>query len=411
MYHLQAFPYFYVPYHDDLPQEPEAASAYVRRLALALNAALNMTGASKAGVGGPGDPVQGANDETPAPGAARATSRQRVFGAALVRGTAFYGYAPDESLWVKIAMYDPKDVGRAASLLLAGAVLGRFWQPHESHVPYLLQLKVDLNLQGMGWLTLRTAKFRTPLPETFSRNRPGWATPATIQLSEPLSPPAASASNAPIWTEASTPSEMVWGGLTAPSRQSTCDLEVDGRVEDVTNRAALVRVPLQEASESTRMVESLAPMWEEEERRCGGAIPSPPPELPRTPQQLGHAAELLRAQFKEAEGAQLAAMQSGVEPGKSLSPEAGGQQEGPEVGSRGSGPTSSSVRVRSPLLAHTQAANDATLASELFFGAGGAAAKAGSGPVVENYDTFVDEAIVQTQLTMQPQPAEAVSPI
>lgn len=41
-----------------------------------------------------------------------------------------------------------------------GAVMGRSWQPHESHIPYLLQLKIDFNLAGMGWLRLGRARFR-----------------------------------------------------------------------------------------------------------------------------------------------------------------------------------------------------------------------------------------------------------
>jgi len=39
-------------------------------------------------------------------------------------------------------------------------VMGRAWQPHESHLPYLLQLKIDFNLSGMGWLRLSAARFR-----------------------------------------------------------------------------------------------------------------------------------------------------------------------------------------------------------------------------------------------------------
>lgn len=38
--------------------------------------------------------------------------------------------------------------------------MNRIWQPHESHVPYLLQLKIDFNLAGMGWLRLSAARFR-----------------------------------------------------------------------------------------------------------------------------------------------------------------------------------------------------------------------------------------------------------
>ena len=39
--------------------------------------------------------------------------------------------------------------------------MGRAWQPHESHIPYLLQLKIDFNLAGMGWLRLGQARFRS----------------------------------------------------------------------------------------------------------------------------------------------------------------------------------------------------------------------------------------------------------
>jgi hypothetical protein len=34
-------------------------------------------------------------------------------------------------------------VGRAAQLLLSGAVLGRRFQPYEAHIPYLLQIKAS----------------------------------------------------------------------------------------------------------------------------------------------------------------------------------------------------------------------------------------------------------------------------
>ena len=42
----------------------------------------------------------------------------------------------------------------------AGGILGRRFQPHESHVPYLLQVKVDFNLYGMGFMRLSRVLFR-----------------------------------------------------------------------------------------------------------------------------------------------------------------------------------------------------------------------------------------------------------
>ncbi len=53
-----------------------------------------------------------------------------------------------------LCRYNPTDVGRAAKLLQAGGVMGKSLQPYEAHVPFLLQLKIDLNLAGMGWLHL-----------------------------------------------------------------------------------------------------------------------------------------------------------------------------------------------------------------------------------------------------------------
>jgi DNA polymerase zeta len=50
--------------------------------------------------------------------------------------------------------------GFVAWWVQSGAVLGRKFQPHESHVPYLLQMKVDFNLYGMGFMRLAKVLFR-----------------------------------------------------------------------------------------------------------------------------------------------------------------------------------------------------------------------------------------------------------
>lgn len=49
-------------------------------------------------------------------------------------------------------MYNPAFIKRAANLLQNGAILGRIFQPHESHVPYNLQFLIDYNLYGMSFL-------------------------------------------------------------------------------------------------------------------------------------------------------------------------------------------------------------------------------------------------------------------
>ncbi|XP_039166083.1 DNA polymerase zeta catalytic subunit isoform X2 [Eucalyptus grandis] len=93
---------------------------------------------------------------------------QHVHGCSLVRARRFYGYHASEELFVKIYLYHPHDVSRAAKLLLGGAVFDRSLLWHESHIPYLLQFLVDYNLFGMGLLHLMRIRFRHPIPDIFA---------------------------------------------------------------------------------------------------------------------------------------------------------------------------------------------------------------------------------------------------
>ncbi len=67
-----------------------------------------------------------------------------MFGATLVRGRPFYGFHAEDAVFAKVMLLSPRDVGKAARLLESGAVLGRKFQPYESHIPYLLQFKARL---------------------------------------------------------------------------------------------------------------------------------------------------------------------------------------------------------------------------------------------------------------------------
>ncbi len=60
----------------------------------------------------------------------------------------------------------------------------------------------------------------------------------------------------------------------------------------------LVRVPLEEAGPDLRMVESLAPMWDEERGRCAGTVPPPPISPPRHPRPLCPTVDFVRRQFQ-----------------------------------------------------------------------------------------------------------------
>lgn len=65
------------------------------------------------------------------------------------------------------------------------------------------------------------------------------------------------------------------------------------------NALQLVREKLEDVGPDMRMVESLAPMWDEERQRCGGTgPPPPPPDPPRDPQLLCRTVEDERAKFQ-----------------------------------------------------------------------------------------------------------------
>ncbi|GLI62536.1 hypothetical protein VaNZ11_005199, partial [Volvox africanus] len=100
--------------------------------------------------------------------------RQVVHALQLVRGRPFYGYHIDEQLYIKVVLYNPQDVSRVANMLAGGAIMGLRLQPHESHLPFLLQFKIDFNLLGMGLLKLDRVIFRGLLPTRARPPAPGW---------------------------------------------------------------------------------------------------------------------------------------------------------------------------------------------------------------------------------------------
>ncbi|XP_039025413.1 DNA polymerase zeta catalytic subunit-like [Hibiscus syriacus] len=94
----RALPYLYVPLADLLPQSTpthQEDDACTHALALASEKALKLKGGS-------------------------GSKQQHVHGCSLVRAKKFYGYHSSEELFVKIHLYHPHDVSRAANLLLVG---------------------------------------------------------------------------------------------------------------------------------------------------------------------------------------------------------------------------------------------------------------------------------------------------
>uniref|UniRef100_A0A8C3AI30 DNA polymerase zeta catalytic subunit n=1 Tax=Cyclopterus lumpus TaxID=8103 RepID=A0A8C3AI30_CYCLU len=207
------FPYIYVPY-DGHGQQPEH---YLRQVAFSIDRALNVA------MGNP------------------ASSTQHVFKVVLVSGMPFYGYHAKEKLFMKIYLYNPQMVKRVCELLQSGAVMNKTYQPHEGHIPYLLQLFIDYNLYGMNLLNLGAVKFRRGRSKGKGQKAQTHYTLGGTFVR---------------WEENAIPCSLV---LDEVARQSTCELEVDAVAVDVLNRL--------EIENQIGRNPGLQAIWEDEKQR------------------------------------------------------------------------------------------------------------------------------------------------
>ncbi|XP_058881813.1 DNA polymerase zeta catalytic subunit-like isoform X1 [Acipenser ruthenus] len=232
------FPYIYVPY-DGYGQQPER---YLRQVAFSIDRALNVS------MGHPSSSVQ------------------HVFKVSLVSGMPFYGYHAKERLFMKMYLYNPSMVKRVCELLQGGAIMNKIYQPHEAHIPYLLQLFIDYNLYGMNLVNLGAVKFRksqrtddaggTPkdgsINSSFRLKCSMWRSRSTpkVQLSD------SSLEGAFVrWEEEAIPSSLVLEGV---EKQSTCELEADAVAADILNRLEI---------ETETRNPGLQDFWEDEKQR------------------------------------------------------------------------------------------------------------------------------------------------
>ncbi|KAJ8270777.1 hypothetical protein GJAV_G00119170 [Gymnothorax javanicus] len=236
------FPYIYVPY-DGFGQQPER---HLRQVAYSIDRALNVS------MGNP------------------SSSTQHVFKVALVSGMPFYGFHAKEKQFMKIYLYNPQMVKRVCELLQGGAVMNKNYQPHEAHIPYLLQLFIDYNLYGMNLVNLGAVRFRK------SRRKEETA-PSSQDGQEPGSRRGDGALNSPCtsklgdttlggdsmlggtfvrWEEDAIPSSLV---LEDVERQSTCELEADAVAADILNRL--------EIETQIGRNPGLQAIWEDEKQR------------------------------------------------------------------------------------------------------------------------------------------------
>ncbi|XP_078617508.1 DNA polymerase zeta catalytic subunit-like [Branchiostoma floridae x Branchiostoma japonicum] len=291
------FPYVYVPY--DGPPESER---HLRQFASSIDRALNV-----------------------ALGRASSTT-QHVFKISLVSGTPYYGYHEKEQQFMKIYFYNPLMVKKAVDLLQGGAVMNKPYQPHEAHIPFLLQFFIDYNLYGMNYINLGAVKFRRPKEEgkvnqPVGNNQPlsqkssqssGSSLPCSQPIRSPCSdvPPESPATPSmpslmrSSSCHANTPTRQVWEMENVPSsllleaevvRQSTCELEVDAVAPDILNRLEI------QAKIGTNP--GLAAIWEDEKQRRREMGESsqiePPPSQERPDVQPTESDLQLRERIKE----------------------------------------------------------------------------------------------------------------
>ena len=78
----------------------------------------------------------------------------------IVSGIPIYGYHENEQEFLKIYLYNPMHVSVLSDILVYGIVLGTVFQPHESHIPFIMQFLIDFNLYGMNFVHLSDAIMR-----------------------------------------------------------------------------------------------------------------------------------------------------------------------------------------------------------------------------------------------------------
>ncbi|GAU11518.1 hypothetical protein TSUD_345080 [Trifolium subterraneum] len=233
-----ALPYLYVPC-SDIPLQLDQGDAYTYTVAASLEKALKLKGSA-------------------------GSSRQHVHGCSLVRARKFYGYRSFEEFFVKIYLYPDA----------AGAVLDKSLQPHESHIPFILQFLVDYNLYGMGHLHLSKIRFRHPMPDSTNKK---------LDINSPhqkADPGADVCLESKLWTSSMISFDWMWSlpselGASSndkahfPKRQSICELEGDASVDEILNRQFKMFSSLSQTSSNVNMVQSLVPIWEEQRKRTG----------------------------------------------------------------------------------------------------------------------------------------------
>ncbi|KAI4488484.1 hypothetical protein M0802_011590 [Mischocyttarus mexicanus] len=198
------FPYMYVPC-----TIKENINSFMHRLSSSIDNAINVSSGKSA------------------------CRTQHVYKIQLVRGIPIYGYHEKEHLFFKIYFYTPSVIKKVADLLQNGAVGNLKLQPHEAHIPFILQFMIDYNLYGMNLINMKKVKhrwnsFTTTTEETNQMNNVEFY---DSQKYLPMS----------------------------VNRQTICALEVDAQANDILNRGAIGKV--------IELNPGLAEIWKQERTR------------------------------------------------------------------------------------------------------------------------------------------------
>ncbi|CAM1296166.1 REV3L (predicted) [Pycnogonum litorale] len=240
-----AFPYIMVPYDADLCSSVDLDNGdcdrFCRLLAVSLDKAINVAlGSSK-------------------------STNQHVFKITAVSGIPFYGYNKHEKTYLRIFFYNPAIVRKAVDLLQNGAIMNHVFQPHEAHVPYVLQMCIDHNLHGMNMVNVSRFKFRGC--ETSTKDQSLCKSDSCLSVTSPTFSSGSSSDFKGFcdkfdkdqrWDVSNISDENLRSDL---EKQSNCELEVDVLAQDITNRLEL------DAMIDEYMNPGLHSIWEDERNR------------------------------------------------------------------------------------------------------------------------------------------------
>lgn len=86
-----------------------------------------------------------------------------------------YGYHPKEHQFFKICLYNPGLIRKISTMLQSEGMLNRIYQPHETHIPFVLQFMMDYNLHGMSRIKISQIKLRDdPDSHFYDRTSPSY---------------------------------------------------------------------------------------------------------------------------------------------------------------------------------------------------------------------------------------------